>query len=761
MQIIWIVGVLLGSSAGSTQPIGTWRNHTSPLVVQSVASAADGRWWANTTGGLVHGQIDGSRITYHKSDGLYGLNASAIAFDTARNRIWIGFEDGTFQSLDASTSTFRRYTDIQRSDRFLTKRINRITVAGTDLLIGTDFGVVVVNAQNGLVRDAYATLGTFNTTSRVSDVVKYGDLVVAATLQGLAIGDMRQADLLVPTNWRNHAISGIRSLGVTGTELYIGTVDGNLRWNDGNPVAAGHWPQPVERFEPQPDGSLLGVTATSVIRLTPTGSAETVGLPVSGGAIASVAKTPNGYVFGFRNRGLVVRSGNADDVVEWNGPYLNQISQMHYQEGVLALASSGAPNQFSIGLNATGYSIRRGEEWLNVNVDTDSFMSERNLHSVYRVNGNRDHLFFGTFGNGVIRHSLTDGSQVHYNRSNSNLPGFEVAPDFIITSGLAADRSGDVWASILANLSEPLVRYDRETEQWIRYPVSPNAGASSQYFGLYIDSFDQKWVPLYTANLIPRGVLVATHRSDGTERSFRLTSAENEGALPNDNVRAVVQDQRGEVWVGTDRGIARFLFPDRIIDGTSQERRGTPLINEDVTVPDRLLLRDIRVTSIAVDPSNRKWIGTLGDGLWLVNENGGAVLAHFTAENSPLLSNTIQSMAIDPRTGEVHIATDAGLVSYQSDSQMGRTRMADLVVYPNPFRYSDSVSMVVEGLKDRSTVSVVSVDGQLVARFSTRGGRAVWNGLDLSNRRVPTGVYMVIATHESGGRATATVLMQP
>lgn len=760
LKPFWSIAILLWiGSAAIAQPIGTWRYHTSPLVVQNVVGAEDGRWWASTTGGIVHRQSDGTVVTYSKADGLHALNATSMAYDAARNLIWLGYSDGTYSRLDAGTSQIRTFTDIQRSDRFLTKRISRIHVAGPDLLMATDFGVVRVNASNGLVRDTYAHFGGFNPNIRVLDAVVWNQMVVVATEQGLAFGDPALGDLLVSSNWSTVSSESILALGVIGEILYVSRSSGNFQWVQAQLTPVGLWPEPVRMFERMPGGALAGLSATMAVILETDGRLSPLQLPQGGGSLVSAFRSTGEIVFGYRDRGLIRRSGGQDRSLEWSGPYLNVISQLAFHEGSLLVASSSAPNQFSIGLASTGYSILRGGQWTNVNRDTDAFMRDRNVNAVYRAAANETHYFFGTYGNGIIRRAISDGSQVLYNRENSNLPGFELSPEFIIASGLDSDSKGDVWASILANITQPLVRYDRASDTWVRYPVSPNAGSSSQYFGLTIDSFDQKWIPLYTATLVPRGVLVAAHAADGTERSFRVTSNDNEGALPDDHVRAIVQDQRGEVWVGTDRGVTRFLFPDRIITGTTQERRGTPLINEDPTVADRLLLRDLRISALAVDPSNRKWVGTAANGLWLLNENGGRVIHHFTADNSPLLSNAIVSLAIDPATGEVFVATDAGLLSYLSDSRDGERKMADLSVYPNPFRYGDTSHITIDGLKDRSTVTIMGVDGFPVARIESRGGRALWNGLDTSGNRLATGIYTVVATHPSGQRATGKILM--
>lgn len=750
---------LLNLPSAAAQDVGVWRYHTSPLVVQNVVGAQDGRWWASTTGGLVHRQADGAVVTYSKDDGLYALNATAMAYDPLRDEIWLGYSDGTYARLEAATSRIRTFTDIQRSDRFLTKRINRIHVSGSDVLLATDFGLVLLQAQTGLVRDTYAQFGAFNPNIRVSDALVWNGVIVAATEQGLAFGDPSQGDLLVSSNWTAQAMEAVAALGAMGPDLYVSRSDGNFKWNGGQPDPVGFWSEPVHRFERMPDGGLAGLSAGMALILETGGGATPVSLPAGGGSLTAAVRLGGETVFGYRDRGIIRRAGGQDEPFEWSGPYLNNVADLAFHGGALLVASSSAPNQFNIGLNSTGYSIYRNGVWTNVNRDTDSFMAERNLNSVYRAAANATHYFFGTYGNGVIRRGIEDGGQTVFNRDNSDLPGFELAPGFIIASGLGTDSKQQVWATILANITQPLARYDPATETWTRFPISPNAGASSQYFGLTIDSFDQKWIPLYTATLVPRGVLVSAHDADGTERSFRVTSNDSEGALPDDNVRAVAQDQRGEVWVGTDRGVARFLFPDRIINGTVQERRSTPLINEDPTVADRLLLRDVRITALAVDPSNRKWVGTSANGLWLLNENGGRVIHHFTAENSPLLSNAVHDIAVDPASGEVFVATDAGLVSYLSDSRQGDRSMASLTVYPNPFRYSDSVELIIDGMKDRSTVTVIGVDGMPVARFATRGGRATWNGLDTDGNRLPTGVYTVVATHETGDRATGKVLV--
>ena len=80
------------------------------------------------------------------------------------------------------------------------------------------------------------------------------------------------------------------------------------------------------------------------------------------------------------------------------------------------------------------------------------------------------------------------------------------------------------------------------------------------------------------------------------------------------------------------------------------------------------------VRALAVDGANRKWVGTT-NGVWLISADGKDEILNFNVLNSPLPSNEIFDIKVDPKTGDVYIATDAGLVSY--GRQYRSVRFAD------------------------------------------------------------------------------------
>ena len=128
------------------------------------------------------------------------------------------------------------------------------------------------------------------------------------------------------------------------------------------------------------------------------------------------------------------------------------------------------------------------------------------------------------------------------------------------------------------------------------------------------------------------------------------------------------QDLNKQIWVGTNEGLFVIEDPDEFIQNDDFRFTQIKIARNDGTDYADYLLNGVNISSIAIDAANRKWIGTGADGVYLISEDGQKILQHFTTENSPLISDEIQSIAVNPQTGEVMIGTFLGLVSYMSDA---------------------------------------------------------------------------------------------
>lgn len=142
----------------------------------------------------------------------------------------------------------------------------------------------------------------------------------------------------------------------------------------------------------------------------------------------------------------------------------------------------------------------------------------------------------------------------------------------------------------------------------------------------------------------------------------------------------------------------------------------------------------------------------MGSGVYLVNPDGSEVLAHYTEANSPLLSDEINSMAINEETGELFIASNAGICSFRTNVTSSHETLAEsnVKIFPNPVRPEYSGNVTIAGLTEGAEVKILSTGSQLVARGNAVGGSFVWDVCQTTTgRRVAPGVYYVmVATHD-------------
>ncbi len=217
----------------------------------------------------------------------------------------------------------------------------------------------------------------------------------------------------------------------------------------------------------------------------------------------------------------------------------------------------------------------------------------------------------------------------------------------------------------------------------------------------------------------------------------------------------MVTDQRNQLWIGTSTGVHVVRTPSALVDGsTSHLSTVRPKVsrNDGTNYADYLLTSD-NVLCMAVDNSNRKWIGTEASGLYLVNEDGTEILQHFNTENSPITTNCITMLACDPAGNDVMVGTKEGIFIYSGDATPGADDFSAVYAYPNPVRPDYTGWITVNGLMSGSLVKIADIQGNVLWSGRSEGGMVTWDGCDASGSRVPSGVYLVLA---SKSEATGT-----
>lgn len=242
-----------------------------------------------------------------------------------------------------------------------------------------------------------------------------------------------------------------------------------------------------------------------------------------------------------------------------------------------------------------------------------------------------------------------------------------------------------------------------------------------------------------------------------TEKVQSFTTFINQDGTRVDvnSVQCVAEDKNGDLWVGTN--IAPLLLEQAKFNESDPEFTQVKVPRNDGTNYADYLLNGVNISGIAIDGGNRKWFATKGNGAYLISADNLTQLQHFTSQNSMLLSDNIESIAINDQTGEVFFGTDKGLCSYMSNATAVNEEMTkdNVWAYPNPVRPDYTGLITITGLNYDTDVKIVTASGTLVAEGRSNGGTFTWDGCDQHNgKRVASGVYMVLAATAEGNKGT-------
>jgi hypothetical protein len=736
--------------------LNQWSVYSSFSTINGIA-LSDSKQYVATSGGLfiVSAGIINERFT--TVDGLHRLDPMSIIYDELNDRVYLGYADGVIDVLDAQTLNINALTDINRTEDFTSKQIHDFKLVGNQLYVGTDFGIIVIDSDDLIVQTNYLKIGLFERGIPVYDIAINGDTLFAATSAGIGVADLRN-NLLDPNSWDNYTlteegnnridrIASVESftIALSDNNLYAFTGD---RWDS---FSISGIQSPVDIITTTAgiavidnnDVSLINSDGNSeIIYSNPELSFRTIGI-----------KDDKLFIGTLSNGMLEVDLDNATTINYLpDGPYLNFFSELDFSTGsLLATATDEFPQSDPFN-PIRGYYVYKDQQWENFNRNTDPILESFSFSTAFSAHNGNKYYAVGSWGDGIVLHEKENDEIRVFDNNNSGFSGITANRNFVVISGIDEDVNRNIWA--ISFLSDrPLNVYNSSDNTWAHIESLP-INANELYFRLFIDSNDHLWVPLIDIGNNGQGLLIidpGTDVSSAADDTYRkLTTGENNGNLPDDNVTAIAEDSEGEVWIGTTRGIARFIFPDFIVSSNNpSEYRAQWLINSDTAAVSRFLLRDVNVTSIAVNSANQKWIGSRNQGGWLLNEDGSAILKRFTRENSPLLSNNVQDITIDESSGEVFFSTDLGLISYIDVAKEPVSEMTELKVYPNPFVYEKHSQIIIENLPDQTKIRVLGADGSVFAELESRGGRTIWNGKTADGRMLSSGVYFVIAIDDS------------
>lgn len=442
------------------------------------------------------------------------------------------------------------------------------------------------------------------------------------------------------------------------------------------------------------------------------------------------------------------------------GPKYNRFFFMRYLNNRL-YSTGGAFESGSVGLNHIGavQVLNNNGEWSIYEDD----LKDKTGYKYIDMNclavdpKNPEHVFVG--GRSGLYEFMNGRFKTNYNKHNTPLRGAidrgkELGKDYVVINGLAFDKAGSLWVLNCQTKETSLLELKPDGKMVSHHkPDLMEQGTSLRVMrNAMFDSRGLLWFTNHT--YIKPGIFCYQPSTDALNSYTRFI---NQDGIPVGvaAVSCAVEDMYKNIWVGTNVG-PLLLKADQISNPEQAVFEQVKVPRNDGTNLADYLLAGIDITSMAIDDAGRKWFGTASTGVYLISEDNMTQVQHFTAENSPLLSNVIESIAINNATGEVFFGTDKGLCSYISDATtpMESPSSETTYAYPNPVRPEYRGPIAVVGLYTNSDVKIVTTNGVLVAQGTSNGGTFVWDGNDMNGNRVASGVYIVQAADQQGSNET-------
>lgn len=160
------------------------------------------------------------------------------------------------------------------------------------------------------------------------------------------------------------------------------------------------------------------------------------------------------------------------------------------------------------------------------------------------------------------------------------------------------------------------------------------------------------------------------------------------------------------------------------------------------------LLNSVRVSDFATDDAGRIWVSTEGDGISVLQPDLRGIVATYNTDNSRLPTDYVSAIELDPHTNVVYFGTSYGLGAFASDQSPAMEDFNTVRAYPNPVRPDYYGLITIDGLMSDSLVKITDAQGNVIYTGESIGGMMTWDGTNLHGRRVPSGVYYVMASQD-------------
>ena len=727
--------------------IGYWKDYMSYTKATKVEVGIN-RTYCVTEGALYYFDHEDQSINrMSKISGLSDVGIDNIKFNIATSQLIIVYANCNIDIVE--NGNIINISDIKRKEIPGVKQINNIYFDSNKAYFSCSFGLVVLDLTKKEIKDTYK-IGLDANYVAINQITINYDTIYCATSEGVYFAYKDNLFLSDYNQWTKD-LKFEETNNVNSTFKYIITFQNKLiiaksSNYDSLFVRLNSWEKYLNKgfknVTLSVNSKFLAISDSSKIyTITENELITEIDLFFSVNDCAYAEN--NDLWIADENMGLIYLSENSPaeilSTIAVNSPRSNKTFNLYHNKN-LYVNHGGHINFSSNQLNNEGSSVMdEYNSWENYN-----FYDLNRARDIVSVVKNGDLEYYASWYNGIsVMEKGIHKTKYGYNNTGGILDTTYYSNNRIQISDLKIDNSNNLWG-LNSQVDKPLF-VKTSNENW--YSFSMNQNIEGLYFDkLLIDNSNQKWGIIYNKGLFVYNDNNTISNENDDQYKILNTSLGN-GNLPSMNVKSIIKDLDGEIWVGTDAGITVFYYPSLVFSGYNFDAQQI-LIQEGEY--GQYLLSSETINSMVVDGANRKWVGTKNSGLYLLSEDGLNEVKHFTKDNSPLFSDNIISLAINHENGEVFIGTEKGLLSYRSDATEGASNQGPTLVFPNPVREDYNGNIAISNLYKDAYVKITDISGNLVFETIALGGQANWDGTNIDNTKVGTGIYLVFSSNEFG-----------
>jgi streptogramin lyase len=761
-RLITILYLLISVSvAAQTISIGEWRDEL-PYREATFLGVSDDMVYTVTPYSLFTlRKSDNTMNRYSKINGLNDFRISNIEYSAEANVFFIAYSNANIDLI--KDGEIINISDIKRKQILGKKTINKIHFEGNIAYLSCGFGIVLVDVNKEEIKDTWY-IGENGASIEVFDIALTDQHIYAATERGLRRAELNSPNLADFQNWSIVADIPNSSGSFTQVESHNGI------------ILAGYHPtsnQDIVYYQNGDSWSTLALSENSkVVNMCSGENKFYIMKPYSMDlfmddlsfdikvyeynfdkhmAPSDVAEDADGVFWvADKNHGLL-RTYNFYQFEQFqlNGPRTANVFDMDIIGGRVVVAPGGRNDSYGNLYKKDGVFTKFEETWINyTTTNTPALDTIYDPVSVSINPLNSNQYAVGSWGKGLMLFN-ENGLEQAYGLENSSLTPANGTSITIRVGGVAYDNSGNLWAT--ASASNSLIHKMDPSGNWTAYELGSTSVADVGK--MIIDSRNYKWIQLRQGGTW--FVFVFDETQPAGSQLKGLNGNKYQGLIPGNTVSAMAEDLDGEMWLGTDEGIAVIYNPYNIFNDGDYDAQQI-IVEKDGYA--QYLLGSEKVHAIAVDGGNQKWVGTERAGLFLLSADGSEEIYHFTTENSPLYSDNILSIEIQDN-GEVYVGTDKGIIVFRGEATQPNPTLNNVYAYPNPVRPEYQGAIAITGLVRDANVRITDVSGSMVMQTKAYGGQAIWDGKDLDGQRVETGVYLVFISDDEGSETAVTKIL--